>query len=248
MTKPLGVGIYSAAFKKDALTAADYAAMVSTMTTLNKIGAELAKNPAVHAMTDVTGFGILGHGLEMARGSGLKLALRNDSLPLLPRAAELAQAGFVTGASGRNWDSYGQEATLPAAFELWRRQLLTDPQTSGGLLVACAPDEAASILSEIQDAGYRSASIHRGDDGRVRGHGDLIRARRYSSVDLSGGGANFAIVAGPVHAQGGEHGRGQQNECSYGAREKRIVLELQDHVKEAEQYAKNAEHGQTAPC
>ena len=158
-TKPLGVGIYSAAFKKDALTAADYAAMVSTMTTLNKIGAELAKNPAVHAMTDVTGFGILGHGLEMARGSRLKLALRNDSLPLLPRAAELARAGFVTGASGRNWDSYGQEAMLPAAFELWRRQLLTDPQTSGGLLVACAPDEAASILSEIQDAGYRSARI-----------------------------------------------------------------------------------------
>jgi selenide,water dikinase len=159
LTKPLGVGIYSAAFKKDALTAADYAAMVSTMTTLNNIGAELAKNPAVHAMTDVTGFGILGHGLEMARGSRLKLALRNDSLPLLPRAAELARAGFVTGASGRNWDSYGQETMLPAAFELWRRQLLTDPQTSGGLLIACAPDEAASILSEIQDAGYRSARI-----------------------------------------------------------------------------------------
>ena len=159
LTKPLGVGIYSAAFKKDALTAADYAAMVSTMTTLNKIGAELAKNPAVHAMTDVTGFGILGHGLEMARGSRLKLALRNDSLPLLPRAVELARAGFVTGASGRNWDRYGQEAMLPVAFELWQRQLLTDPQTSGGLLIACAPDEAASILSEIQGAGYRSARI-----------------------------------------------------------------------------------------
>jgi selenide,water dikinase len=129
------------------------------MTTLNKIGAELAKNPAVHAMTDVTGFGILGHGLEMARGSRLKLALRNDSMPLLPRAVELARAGFVTGASGRNWDSYGQEAMLPAAFELWQRQLLTDPQTSGGLLIACAPDEAASILSEIQGAGHRSARI-----------------------------------------------------------------------------------------
>jgi selenide,water dikinase len=159
LTKPLGVGVYSAAFKKDALTAADYAAMISTMTTLNKIGAELAKNPAVHAMTDVTGFGILGHGLEMARGSQLKLALRNDRLPLLPRAVELARAGFVTGASGRNWDSYGPEAMLPVAFELWQRQLLTDPQTSGGLLIACAPDEAASILSEIQDAGYRSARI-----------------------------------------------------------------------------------------
>jgi selenide, water dikinase len=159
LTKPLGVGIYSAAFKKDALTAEDYSAMVSTMTTLNKIGAELAKNPAVHAMTDVTGFGILGHGLEMARGSGLRLSLLNDSLPLLPRAAELVRAGFVTGASGRNWDSYGQEAVLPDAFELWQRQILTDPQTSGGLLVASAPNEAASILKEIQSAGYKSASI-----------------------------------------------------------------------------------------
>jgi selenide, water dikinase len=159
LTKPLGVGIYSAAFKKNALTAEDYSAMVSTMTRLNKIGAELAKNPAVHAMTDVTGFGILGHGLEMARGSGLRLSLLNDRLPLLPRAAELARAGFVTGASGRNWDSYGEEAVLPAGFELWQRQILTDPQTSGGLLVAAAPNEAASILKEIQTAGYRSASI-----------------------------------------------------------------------------------------
>jgi selenide, water dikinase len=159
LTKPLGVGIYSAAFKKDALTAGDYAAMVSTMTTLNKIGAALAKNPAVHAMTDVTGFGILGHGLEMARGSGLRLALRYGSLPLLPRAAELVRAGFVTGASARNWDSYGQEAVLPATFELWQRQILTDPQTSGGLLVACEPEEAANILKVIQDAGNGSARI-----------------------------------------------------------------------------------------
>jgi len=159
LTKPLGVGIYSAAFKKDALTADDYADMVTTMTTLNKIGAELAKNPAVHAMTDVTGFGILGHGLEMARGSHLKLALRWEALPLLPRAAELAQAGLVTGASGRNWDSYGHEAVLPAAFEPWQRQILTDPQTSGGLLIACAPTHATSLLKQIRSAGYSSANI-----------------------------------------------------------------------------------------
>ena len=159
LTKPLGVGIYSAAFKKDALTAADYADMVTTMTTLNKIGAELAKNPAVHAMTDVTGFGVLGHGLEMARGSRLKLALRWDALPLLPRAADLVREGFVTGASGRNWDSYGHEAALPLAFEPWQRHILTDPQTSGGLLVACAPTEAVGIMNEIHSAGYAKASI-----------------------------------------------------------------------------------------
>jgi selenide, water dikinase len=159
LTKPIGVGVYSAAFKKDALTPADYADMVGTMTTLNKIGAELAKNPSVHAMTDVTGFGVLGHGLEMARGSGLKLALRSDALPLLPRASELAEAGFVTGASGRNWDSYGHEAALPSGYPLWRRHILTDPQTSGGLLVACAASDADAILREIHSAGYRSASI-----------------------------------------------------------------------------------------
>src|SRR5262249_42967506 len=116
LTKPVGVGVYSAAFKKDALTPPDYADMIATMTTLNKIGAELAKNASVHAMTDVTGFGVLGHGLEMARGSGLKLALQSDALPLLPRAGELVQAGFVTGASGRNWDSYGQERALPSGY------------------------------------------------------------------------------------------------------------------------------------
>lgn len=159
LTKPLGVGIYSAAFKKDALTTADYADMVTTMTTLNKIGPELAKNPAVHAMTDVTGFGVLGHGLEMARGSRLKLALRWDALPLLPRAADLVREGFVTGASGRNWDSYGHEAALPLAFEPWQRHILTDPQTSGGLLVACAPAEAVGLMNEIHSAGYAKASI-----------------------------------------------------------------------------------------
>ncbi len=159
LTKPVGVGIYSAAFKKDALTPSDYAAMIATMTMLNKIGAELAKNPAVHAMTDVTGFGVLGHGLEMARGSGLKLALRGDAVPLLPRARELAEEGFVTGASIRNWDSYGEEVTMPVSSDLWQRHLLTDPQTSGGLLVACAADAAAGILSEIRGNGYESAAI-----------------------------------------------------------------------------------------
>lgn len=159
LTKPVGVGVYSAAFRKDALAAEDYADMIGTMTKLNRVGAELAKIPAVHSMTDVTGFGILGHGLEMARGSGLQLVLENGALPLLPRVAELAKAGLVTGASGRNWDSYGHEAALPPGFELWERHILTDPQTSGGLLVACARGDAAGILSEIQKAGYPEASI-----------------------------------------------------------------------------------------
>ena len=159
LTKAVGVGIYSAAFKKEALSPADYADMVATMTTLNSIGAELARDSDVHAMTDVTGFGVLGHALGMARGSGLRFVLKSEAIPLLPRAIELAQYGFVTGASGRNWESYGGAVALPPDYALWRRQILTDPQTSGGLLVACAPDRADALLETIRKAGFRSASV-----------------------------------------------------------------------------------------
>src|SRR5215831_11650520 len=159
LTKPVGVGIYSAAFKKEALSPADYADMLATMTTLNQIGAELGKDSSVHAMTDVTGFGVLGHALGMARGSGLRFILRSETIPLLPRAIELAQQGFITGASGRNWESYGASVALAPDCPLWRRQILTDPQTSGGLLVACAPDRADGLLRTIRNAGYPSASI-----------------------------------------------------------------------------------------
>jgi selenide, water dikinase len=159
LTKALGVGIYSAAFKKEALSSAAYQQMLESMTLLNRIGAELAKDAAVHAMTDVTGFGLLGHALEMARGSNLSLTVRADDLPLLSEAEELAQRGFVTGASGRNWASYGDNITLPAGFPAWRRHLLTDPQTSGGLLIACAPDRAEGILSQIVVAGYSNSRV-----------------------------------------------------------------------------------------
>ena len=159
LTKPVGVGIYSAAFKKEALPPADYEDMLTTMTMLNSIGTELARDSAVHAMTDVTGFGVLGHALGVARGSGLRFALRSEAVPLLPRAIELAQQGFVTGASARNWESYGAAVALPADCPLWRRQIMTDPQTSGGLLVACAPDRAEALLKTIRNAGYAAASV-----------------------------------------------------------------------------------------
>jgi len=159
LTKPVGVGIYSAAFKKEALPSADYADMVATMTMLNRIGAELGKDADVHAMTDVTGFGVLGHGLGMARGSHLRFVLRSKAVPLLPRTIEFAQHGFVTGASGRNWESYGAAVTLAPDSPLWRRQIMTDPQTSGGLLVACAPQRADAILKTIRHAGYPHASV-----------------------------------------------------------------------------------------
>lgn len=159
LTKGLGVGIYSAAIKKGALDQAGIDEMVASATTLNKVGADLAKRADVHALTDVTGFGILGHGLEIARGAGLRLHLEQAALPLLSRAAELAEAGFVTGASVRNWAAYGAEVALPEGLADWRRHLLTDPQTSGGLLVAVAPEAAEAVLAQIHAAGHPLAAV-----------------------------------------------------------------------------------------
>jgi selenide, water dikinase len=159
LTKGLGVGIYSAAFKKGALSNDAYAELIASTTQLNRIGADLARDPAVHAITDVTGFGLLGHALEMARGSAARIAIRADDLPVFAHAANLVQQGFVTGASERNWASYGGEVALPSGFPKWRRQILTDPQTSGGLLLACAADHAPTLLQTISEAGYPAARI-----------------------------------------------------------------------------------------
>jgi selenide,water dikinase len=159
LTKGLGVGIYSAAFKKQVLDSTGYEEMMASVTLLNRIGAELGKDEAVHAITDVTGFGILGHALEMARGSKVGIALRYSELPLLGQAARLAEEGFITGASTRNWASYGDEVHFVDHTPLWKQQLLTDPQTSGGLLVSCAPDAAERIFATIHSAGYPAARV-----------------------------------------------------------------------------------------
>ena len=159
LTKALGVGIYSAAFKKGALSRAAYDELMATTTLLNRIGTTLAKDPAVHAMTDITGFGLIGHALEMARGSHKTVAIKADALPFLKEATALAQKGFITGASGRNWKSYNESVVLPAGIPEWQRQLYCDPQTSGGLLVSCAPDRAEAILKMIISAGYPAARI-----------------------------------------------------------------------------------------
>jgi selenide,water dikinase len=159
LTKPIGVGIYSAAIKGDVLAQGGYSEMIATTTLLNKIGAQLARDGNVHAMTDVTGFGLLGHGLEMARGASVQLVIRVGDVPLLSQAADLAQQGFVTGASHRNWASYGNDVVMPPATPEWRRHLLADPQTSGGLLIAVAPECAESILSTVRDSGCPLAGI-----------------------------------------------------------------------------------------
>jgi selenide,water dikinase len=159
LTKGIGVGIYSAAFKKQALPANAYAEMLASTRQLNRIGHELAKDEDVHAITDVTGFGLLGHGLELARGSGLRLRIEQVRVPYFVQAEALAEAGYVTGASGRNWNSYSDGIALPADLPPWRRDLLTDPQTSGGLLVACKAERAEAIRAMIEAAGYPRASI-----------------------------------------------------------------------------------------
>ena len=159
LTKGIGIGIYSAAFKKEALPDDAYAEMMASTTLLNRVGHTLAQDPDVHGITDVTGFGLLGHGLELARGAGVGLEIRYDQIPFLAQAEPLAEAGYATGASGRNWSSYGDGVALPPGLPAWQRTLLTDPQTSGGLLIACAADRADAIRATITDAGYPRAQI-----------------------------------------------------------------------------------------
>jgi selenide,water dikinase len=159
LTKALGVGIYSAAIKKEALSSSGYAEMIASTTLLNRIGSELAQDPDVHAITDVTGFGLLGHALEMARGSGCALVIRDSDLPLFSQAASLARDGYVTGASRRNWASYGDAVAPPPDMPEWRRDLLTDPQTSGGLLIACERNSASALVEKIIAGGYPLARL-----------------------------------------------------------------------------------------
>jgi selenide,water dikinase len=157
--KPIGVGVLSAALKKGKLDAAGYAQLVRTTTMLNKPGIAFAAMDGVHALTDVTGFGLAGHTLELARGAGVRAVIDWSRVPLLPGVVAMAADGFVTGASGRNWDGYGAQVTLDAALPATARDLLNDPQTSGGLLVSCAPETAAEVLRVFAEAGFDQAAV-----------------------------------------------------------------------------------------
>jgi selenide,water dikinase len=172
LTKALGVGVLSAALRQERLPSGGYETLIATTTQLNSIGAELAAIDAAHAITDVTGFGLLGHALEMARGAGLTIEIDSDP-PLLTGVEELARNGVRTGASGRNWDSYGEAVRLPPGFPEWRRDLLCDPQTSGGLLVAAEARAVEGILSLIHDRGFGSAAVV----GRARVGAPEVRVR-----------------------------------------------------------------------
>lgn len=157
--KPLGVGVLSAALKKGVLGEEGYAAMIANTTKLNKPGRLLADMPGVHAMTDVTGFGLLGHLLEIARGAQVHAQLDMPAIPLLPGVLQLAHDGFFTGASNRNWDAYGKDVRLDEALSPAQRALLTDPQTSGGLLVACDPAAVDDVLALFAREGFADAAV-----------------------------------------------------------------------------------------
>jgi selenide,water dikinase len=157
--KPLGIGILSAALKKGLLSADGYAEMIASTTRLNTPGIGLAEMRDVHAVTDVTGFGLAGHLLEICRGSRLAAKVDFAKLPLLGEAKCHVQAGIVTGASGRNWSSYGAEVGLADGMPDWQQKVITDPQTSGGLLVSCAPDAAEAVLALFHAEGFSEAAV-----------------------------------------------------------------------------------------
>ncbi|MCD6076346.1 MAG: selenide, water dikinase [Ramlibacter sp.] len=157
--KPLGVGVLSAALKKEQLDAAGYERMIATTTRLNTPGPELAALDGVHALTDVTGFGLAGHALELARGAKLAIEIDWKSVPVLEGVRAMAQAGFITGASGRNWAGYGHDVEVASGLDEADRALLTDPQTSGGLLVSCTPESVDEVLAVFRRHGFGQAAV-----------------------------------------------------------------------------------------
>lgn len=157
LTKPLGIGVYGAALKRGSLNDGLYRAMIEVTTQLNTVGAGLGGAPGVHSVTDVTGFGLLGHALELCRSSGVAATIEIERLPLLPDVERLARDGFGTGGAVRNWSSYSEHVRLPASLPEWRRGLLCDPQTSGGLLIAVDSAHADSLVAHCRASGFAAA-------------------------------------------------------------------------------------------
>jgi selenide,water dikinase len=141
------------------LDAEGYRQLVDTATQLNAVGAELAALDGVHALTDVTGFGLLGHLLEVCRGAGLGARIEADKLPLLPAAAGFARQGIGPGAIARNLASFGADVAFADAVPDWLRRMMADAQTSGGLLAAVAPECAGDALACFHAQGFASAAV-----------------------------------------------------------------------------------------
>lgn len=157
--KPIGVGVLSAALKKGVLSADGYRQMIEVTTQLNRTGTKLSAMQGVHAMTDVTGFALLGHLLEICRGSQLQAQLEFDQIPFIDIALQLARDGYATGAAARNWASYGESVVLQSHIAEWQRKLLCDPQTSGGLLVSCTLESVDAVLAAFNADGFNHAAV-----------------------------------------------------------------------------------------
>ena len=158
LSKPIGVGIYSAALKKQKLNEAGYRVMLDSTTRLNTPGPRLATLPGVHALTDVTGFGLLGHLLEVCKGSNVAARVNFAALPKLPDVLAMISEGCKTGASTRNWAGYGESVDMGRYGDI-EQALLSDPQTSGGLLVTCAPDCVDEVLALFRSEGFNEAAV-----------------------------------------------------------------------------------------
>ena len=159
LSKPLGVGILSAALKKEQLSDAAYQEMIALTTKLNKPGLALSQLDSVHALTDVTGFGLAGHLLEMCRGAKLSAQIQWDSIPVVSEAVKLVKEGVFTGASPRNWLGYGHEVSMTTHSDAWQQNLLSDPQTSGGLLISCSPEATDQVLEILRADGFTDAQM-----------------------------------------------------------------------------------------
>lgn len=159
LTKPLGTGIIATALKKNKAPRESVQAANSSMLTLNKTAAKIMRNHPVHACSDVTGYGLLGHALEMASGSSVTVILEAAKLPLLPRAARLAEKGYLTGGCKRNRSYLRDKVSVEKSLREGLVETAYDPQTSGGLLIALAQKRAAKLLDELQANGVKAATV-----------------------------------------------------------------------------------------
>ncbi|WP_276352341.1 selenide, water dikinase SelD [Cohnella caldifontis] len=159
LTKPIGVGILTTSLKNGQLDSEEISRVTGVMSTLNKSAAETMEPYDVHACTDVTGFGLIGHALEMAKGSGAGIRLHAGRVPVLPRVRELAEKGFVPGGTKNNFRHVSDSVDFPESLDEIGRYILCDAVTSGGLLISAQPEQAAELLEKLRAAGVDAHMI-----------------------------------------------------------------------------------------
>jgi len=159
LTKALGTGIITTAVKRQAATPRSSEAAIASMTTLNRDASVIMRDFTVHACSDITGFGLLGHGQEMASGSGVTIEFDARSLPLLPDALELAGQGHTTGGCRRNREYLKDKIAVASSVSAGHAEIAFDPQTSGGLLIAVPQGEAAALVEKLRAGGVTVATV-----------------------------------------------------------------------------------------